>query len=395
MKSDPDGRYRAELTPGRSIRLSAYPPDEGAEAYLMWATTLIPGEKVATTTDVALPKGVVVRGRVVEAGSGKPVAGAIVTHQGQSANNPYYIEGAAAWLNGTEQKGKTGADGAFSLAVMPGPGYLLVRGPNDDFLHEEISQVDLSGQLIWPNTKHYPAALKKLSPKPDEGPVEVEMTLRRGATVSGPVTGEDGQAVEKAVLLSRWYVPSETMTINFGQQTLPVRGGRFELHGCDPDSKAPVLLLDVAGRRGAALELSGSQAGKDVPVTLQPCGSATVRFVDGDGKALAAGRSPAHLEVVLSPGASFADLIPSAVNANRESPLMADAIMASNLDRERYNALKTDAEGRMTFPTLIPGATYRVIVFNQEVKTQIEFTVKPGEAKDLGDLTIRNPDGEG
>ncbi len=49
----------------------------------------------------------------------------------------------------------------------------------------------------------------------------------------------------------------------------------------------------------------------------------------------------------------------------------------------------------MTFPTLIPGATYRVIVFNQPVKTQIEFTVKPGEARDLGDLVIRIVDQAG
>ena len=72
------------------------------------------------------------------------------------------------------------------------------------------------------------------------------------------------------------------------------------------------------------------------------------------------------------------------------SPLMADAIYVANLDRDRYRDLKTDTNGRMTFPTLIPGATYRIIVFNQPVKTEIEFTVKPGEAKDLGDLKIRN-----
>ena len=62
---------------------------------------------------------------------------------------------------------------------------------------------------------------------------------------------------------------------------------------------------------------------------------------------------------------------------------------------ERYRDLKTDQEGRMTFPTLIPGATYRIVVLNQPVKTQIEFTVKPGEARDLGDLVIRNVDQAG
>ena len=103
----------------------------------------------------------------------------------------------------------------------------------------------------------------------------------------------------------------------------------------------------------------------------------------------------AHLEVVLTPGASFADIVRGSANDDKQSPLMADAIHVGNLDRERYRDLKTDREGRMTFPTLIPGATYRIPVYNQPVKTQIEFTVKPGEAKDLGDLVIRNIDGTG
>ena len=69
---------------------------------------------------------------------------------------------------------------------------------------------------------------------------------------------------------------------------------------------------------------------------------------------------------------------------------MSDAIHASNLDVDRYRDIKTDANGQVTFPTLIPGATYRIIVFNQKEKTEIQFTVEPGEAKDLGDLKIRN-----
>jgi hypothetical protein len=172
----------------------------------------------------------------------------------------------------------------------------------------------------------------------------------------------------------------------------PTRGGLFELGGCDPDSSAPVCFLDAKNQRGAVVELSGKQAGQDLEVKLQPCGSGTVRFVDEQGKPLRPGTSPAHLEIVLTPGASFADVLRG---ADRQSPLMADSFHFSNVDRERYRELKTDAAGRMTFPTLIPGATYRVIVFNQPVKTQIEFTVKPGEARDLGDLVIRNVDQAG
>ena len=327
------------------------------------------------------------RGRVTEAGTGRPVAGAVVHHQAHERNNPYFIKGNPATFNPDEQRVVTAADGTFRLGIMPGPGYLLVKGPTADYLHEEISGVELNGQLIWPNTRHYPDAYRKLSPKPDEGPLDVELTLRRGVTVRGHLVDEAGQPVREALLVSRWYLSRNGMTVNHAPTWKSLRGGRFELDGCDPGSSAPVLFLDAKNQRGAAVELSGKQAGEDVVVTMKPCGSASVRLVDGQGKPVRAGRSPAHLEVVLSPGASWGDID---YDDQKTSPLMGDAIHASNLDVDRYRDIKTDAAGRMTFPTLIPGATYRIIVFNQKEKTEIEFTVKPGEAKDLGDLKIRN-----
>jgi hypothetical protein len=148
-----------------------------------------------------------------------------------------------------------------------------------------------------------------------------------------------------------------------------------------------VLFLDARNQRGAAVELSGKQTGEEVTNTMEPCGSARIRIVDDQGKPVRAGRSPAHLEVVLTPGASWGDM---RLGGQKTSPLMSDAIHTSNLDVDRYRDIKTDATGRMTFPTLIPGATYRLIVLNQKEKTEVEFTVKPGEAKDLGDLKIRS-----
>jgi beta-lactamase regulating signal transducer with metallopeptidase domain len=386
VTTDRDGRYRIEAAPGASIVLKVHPPRE-ADAYLMRGELVVPSESVASRVDFALPKGVLVRGRVVEVGTGKPIAGASVHHQAHERNNPFFIKGQSARSNPDEQGVVTAADGTFRLGIMPGPGYLLVKGPTADYLHEEISGVELNGQLIWPNTRHYPDAFRKLSPRPDEGPIDVELTLRRGVTVRGRLVDEGGETVRDAVLVSRWYLSRNGMTVNHAPTWKSLRGGHFELDGCDPGSSAPVLFLDARNQRGAAVELSGKQAGEDVTVTMNPCGSASVRIVDGQGKPIRAGRSPAHLEVVLTPGASFGDI---GLVDQKTSPLMSDAIHASNLDVERYREIKTDASGRMTFPTLIPGATYRIIVFNQKEKTEIEFTVKPGEAKDLGDLKIQN-----
>ncbi len=393
--TDADGRYRIEAAPGGGIRVEVYPPREGADAFLLRGRVVVPGDPVTSRADFALPRGILVRGRVREAGTGRAVAGAVVTHQAHERNNPYFIKGNPNYFNGDEREAITANDGTFRLGVMPGPGYLLVKGPTTDYLHEEISAVDLRGELIWPNRRFYPDALRKLDPKPDAGPVEVEFTLRRGETLRGHVVGLNGEPERDAVLFSRWALARYQMTTNYGNFPLVVRGGRFELNGCDPTSSAPALLVDVKKQRGAAVEFVGKQAGKDLEVKLEPCGSATVRFVDGGGKPLRPGSTPAHLEAVITPGASSADSDDDNDLATRKSPLVADIVMGNAIDPDRYRDLKVDKEGRMMFPTLIPGATYRVVVFNQPKKTQIEFTVKSGEAKDLGDLIILNVDQAG
>ena len=57
----------------------------------------------------------------------------------------------------------------------------------------------------------------------------------------------------------------------------------------------------------------------------------------------------------------------------------------------------TDADGRITLPALIPGALYRISdcsTMNDRdkgVQVRKDFTVKPGETLDLGDILIENP----
>ena len=65
----------------------------------------------------------------------------------------------------------------------------------------------------------------------------------------------------------------------------------------------------------------------------------------------------------------------------------------SEVDPINYSRdLPLDPEGRLTLPCLIPGATYRIIDYNvgrdAQPKVHKEFTVKPGETLDLGDILI-------
>jgi hypothetical protein len=81
-----------------------------------------------------------------------------------------------------------------------------------------------------------------------------------------------------------------------------------------------------------------------------------------------------------------------------QAELSAEAEFMANVDHKNYgNMPGTDAEGRITLPALIPGALYRILDFStvndQQKRAQIrkDFTVKPGETLDLGDILIEKP----
>jgi hypothetical protein len=83
----------------------------------------------------------------------------------------------------------------------------------------------------------------------------------------------------------------------------------------------------------------------------------------------------------------------------KDGPLFAEEAGVMPLDPVNYgNDFQSDAEGRLTLPALIPGATYRIEDFTPafgggEPAIRKEFTVKPGETLDLGDILIARPQG--
>src|SRR5262249_23488713 len=109
--------------------------------------------------------------------------------------------------------------------------------------------------------------------------------------------------------------------------------------------------------------------------------------VDAEGQPVA-GVEP-MVQIVVTPG----ELNLVRLNQNNGT-LTADADYIINIDRVNHTMRdKSDREGRLTVPALIPGATYRVVVMrNKAWSLGKELVAKSGETIDLGDITVERPE---
>ena len=126
--------------------------------------------------------------------------------------------------------------------------------------------------------------------KAGDPPHEVAAALRPGVTIKGRVEGPDGQTVTDGFILTTLHIEPFNPSWR-GDYQVPVRDGRFELHGLDPEGSTRIHVLDPEHEWGATVEVSGKQAGEDLTIRLQPCGQAKARFVGPDGKPVAKHRA--------------------------------------------------------------------------------------------------------
>ncbi len=388
FRADDQGHFVMNLPASESYTLEAFP--SGGEPYLpqpvevQWTKGA-----VKASHDVQVRRGVSIRGKVTEQGTGRPLPGSSIQYV------PVRRDGVIHWGSGSIAASRD--DGSFAIAVPPGKGHLIIFGPTSDYILGEIGSDALYADRSVRSTRgsggirNRAHAIIPYEVKAGDPPLEVNTALRPGATIKGRVEGPDGQTVADASILTTLDATSYSPTWP-GHHQLKVRDGRFELHGLDPAGAARIYLLDAEHEWGATVDLSGKQADGEVTIRLQPCGQATVRFVGPDGKPIA-GHRP-MLEFVATPGASQYDRMKPA-----EAPPMAESDLIDNIDRKHYeNDPRSDAEGRITLPALIPGALYRITDFstiNDDLKgpqVRKDFTVKPGETLDLGDIRIEKPE---
>ena len=387
VETDGQGRFRINPGAARRYFLLAFPPERkpylNVQKILEW-----PKGAIEHSLDLVLPRGVLVRGRVTEVGSGKPVAGARVGY----ISNPDRDLETGAW----NSRAMTAVDGSFEFGVMPGPGYVTVLGSDEDFVLREISQrMALTGQPG--GHRLYVHGFHRLDLKPGSASQDVAITLRPSTAIYGRVVAPDGRPVRDATVISRVILQPTWISFLFWTAAYrdSVRDGCFAVHGLAEDAEIPVYFFDARHELGVTAYLS-SKLALDGPVTvrLQRCGQARARLVDSAGKPVPRSRDTygSHMTMmVVTPG-------PHRMSLNKvdQDRLAADQDFLARFDPIHYQkGLVSDNEGQLILPALIPGATYRIydntMTNGDNPQLRKEFTVKPGERLDLGDILIEKP----
>lgn len=380
-KADANGRYRITPRPGVRFGVNAYPAD--GEPYLVRRTPSdkaihwIDGDRVKEV-DAALPRGVMVRGRVIGATSGEGIEGVSVQYRPESNNNPNTADDI---LTGWQAIVTTDAQGRYAIAVLPGPGHLVATAAADDFVVESITEREMSRGERG-GARQYAHAFERIELETDESPVEIDLTLTPGDIASGRLVDESGVTVDRAFAYT--WLKTSPHTLGWRGRPIEVNGGQFALGSLSPDQPHPVSFLDPDRKLGATAEFRAGETDREV--AMRPCGSAAARFVDASGEP--AGNQPITVYLVVRPGPDQFDWA-----AARRGELAADADYISNVDRLNYgdlSATDTDADGVLELPVLIPNATYRLLTREKGRPVVIQdFQVAAGERSDLGEFTLQ------
>jgi 5-hydroxyisourate hydrolase-like protein (transthyretin family) len=375
--TDAAGRFRLNPRPGVRFGIIAYPPQGSPYQVrrlndLRWSSG-----KGSQEIEIKLGIGVLVQGVVVDANTSKPLQNASVQYHPDRVNNTNVTDDI---VTGWQNIQKTDSAGRFNISVFPGPGTLLVHSEEGSYILKEMGSSEVEqGKSGGP--RMYAHAFHKINPQAGDVQEAIQVALTPGATVEGTITDGRGNSIQQALVVSRLKIsPLSPQWRGFPDEAL---NGKFKLSGLREGEEYPVYFLDPKNRLGATALISTKDLSPKI--VLVPCGSARARFVDAAGKPVPSGTS-LGLHMVVTPGKPKYDL-----QAMRRGELLADEDFVANVDRRNSeDSSTTNEKGEMTFPVLIPGASYRFINFIKgEARASQEFVAQSGQTHDMGDIEVQ------
>jgi RNA polymerase sigma factor (sigma-70 family) len=367
-RTDAEGRYRIlgmPAAPAYRLFLSRAP---GQSPPYPNATLKTPDDPPGTGPirfDIALKRGVVVRGRVTNKATGQPVPGSVEPYI--FADNPFAAEfpNNAETLNGLAQ---AGPDGRFEVVTTPGRGLLAFKATGDHYVNglgaEAIpgfdparGQFPTRGRPCVANLYHVVTAVDF---DPEAVSATVDLQVDPGRSLALAVVDPDGHPV---VGLKVVGASPQNLHLPEPQETRPIW-----VRSLDPSKPRRVTVLHNDRKLVGSIWLRGDESGARV-VHLVPWGSVVGRFLDAEGDPISSRRIDHDRSTSTKP--EEAGILPGA--AATPPPT-------------------TDEGGRFRFDRLVPGLKYSAYLPGISPSPGLGFkdvTVAPGETKDLGDLKVQ------
>jgi RNA polymerase sigma factor (sigma-70 family) len=350
--SDAQGRFRITSLPrgsGKELRILA---PEG-EPYLpaMVAVENPPGLG-PVACDIALTRGIAIRGRITDAKTGEPVWSCVSYHA--DAKNPA-LEAMPEFRAIRDYNYKfrrfTRPDGTYTVVALPGKGLINVEVLSHDYPDLRDGLPD-RGDYV-PQFPGYAHALVKIDLPESAGPQTRDVTVTPGRTIIGTIVGPDDRPLDGVYI--------HGLDPNGGWTSQPLNGPEFKALAFRPSSSPRTLLFQhESGKLAGWREVRGDETGP-IRVRLEPSAAFVGRLLGKEGKPLA--------------DATLATIVADRENEDRWI-------------RHRPEATRTDADGRFRVEGLAAGLRYKIApALRRREGLKIE-PLKSGEVRDLGSITF-------
>jgi hypothetical protein len=375
--TDEQGRYRIDSFPvmrqarfkvepaqwrggARSKESTERAPYFGREMYL----NIEPGAG-PQQVDFPLSKGIWITGKVVDDATGEGLGGQTIAYAVFKAN-PFLKKDLKAGIRPEfDDNLRTNQDGTFKLRAYPGRGIVTAGGGGDYLEGIGVGEiVGLKPDEIYETLYGHPNCLSttiEVNVPEDVTIFSCEVRLKKGKSRRVRVVGPNGRPVtdlEASGLSNQIENPMSEVENSFFNVTNLLPGESREVVArCVPRKLTGTAVVTEQG---------------DGPVTLKlvPWASLTGRLVDDAGQPRFRG-----LRIQLEDG-----------------NLPIHTLNGLNYDKEEF---LIDPDGKFHIEGLVPGATYRLQVDEGSFRilgdVTDDFTLKPGETRDFGDVKVMKP----
>jgi hypothetical protein len=362
-RTDADGRYRVSGHSAETYETAVYPPEDSVFLAARDRNRHWPAGAKFLERDFALDKGRVIRGRVIDGDTKRPIAGAAVSYQprGSNPNNREQYEFSNTVLTDTE--------GRFRINGLPGQGTVAVHTPDETYMRVP-SRPRGSAQGV--------AAVDV----PTDGEAEpVEIAVRKGAVLKAKVIGADSKPVLDVAASCAGITPMEM--IYAWDSTAK---GMFRLAGVDPAKTYRVFFVQPDRQLGKVVDLKpDSDSKQPVEVMLQPTAKVHGTVINENG-------SPAkgvEVQPMIAMGRlKEGEMTRSEILGNAEFyvNLMGQKAMLPYLTK----ILEPRPKGEFVIDTLVPGAHFYITAGAGRREAIVSVTrLEPGEDRDLGAITLK------